>query len=833
MASPAAKLSRTKPYRARKPILMDGTDDAITDVDPTELPPQGFGDMGEPEEMPDGGMEVPLDGQPPKDIGGATMTESDDGTAIVDFSPQGQSGEEPEFDANLAEHLDDSVLNDIAEQVLTSTEEDKKSRADWESMMAEGINQLGLKIEDREWPFAGASGVWDTLMMEAVTRDQAMTMAELLPAGGPVKTQIIGTSSDELEAQAGRVKEWFNFYLTEGAPEYYDDRDQMFMWRALVGSVFTKTYFDPILGRPVSPFITPDNFIVSFTTSHLNTSPRYTHIIPMNPREMRLRQLSGFYRDIDLGKQMPQDLSPSESDAIRQATLRAEGRSSTDYEKDTMFFVHEQHVDMEIPGFEHKDKNGKETNLPVPYIISVDRESRKVLSIRRNWRKDDPICKKIQYFTHYKFLPGLGFYGYGYAHILGNPAKAATSLQRQIIDAATLNMFPGGLTNAQMKTGDNNVNIGPCEFRYVETGGEPIQNAIMPMPYKEPSAVSLALLDKVRENARNLANAQEIAVGEGRQDAPVGTTVALLEAATRVQAANIKRAHRAMRQEFKLFAALFAQYLPETPYPYLVQSNPNGKPPIMREDFSNRIDVIPVSDPNITSSAQRIMRAEAYLRLASQFPDIYDKYEANKNMLIEMGTDEAKIPRLLPPQAQAQSADPLSENQMVLGGKPVTAQNWQDHDSHIAVHQALQEVPAMQAHIAMHVGMKMRQQVQQQIGKPLPPLGQKMPPQLENQIAFMTAQAVKQIATDKGQDLSPERIAWEQTQVEAQGIMAKIDDSKRRQETEAYKANIASQDKQKELDTQLEIERLRNIAKIHDQTLRAKADAAKSQGKDN
>lgn len=816
MASRSVRATRTKPYRARKASI--DQEAALAGVVPSGT--DGMPTMSTDDDNP-GGMDVPVDDESPQttQMPGAQLTEQGDGGMMVEFgAPNINRGAKPDFDANLAEHLDETVLGNLAEQGIVSMEADKESRSDWEAMQAEGIKQLGLKIEDREWPFPGASGVYDTLMMEAVSRDHAMTCAELLPAGGPVKTQIIGASNDQLEAQASRVKEWFNFYLTEGAPEYYDDRDQMFFWRALVGSTFTKTYQDPILGRPVSPFITPDNFIVSFTTSHLDTSPRYTHIIPMNPREMRLRQLSGFYRDMELGEQSPTLLDNGNPDPIRDAVRNAEGRQARLYDKDIQYKVLEQHLDLDLEGFEHTDGYGDQTGLPCPYILTIDEESRKVLSLRRNWRQKDPTCRKIQYFTHYKFMPGLGFYGYGYAHILGNPTKAATSLQRQIIDAATLNMFPGGMTNAQLKTGDNNVNIGPCEFRYVETGGQPIQNAIMPMPYKEVSPVTLALLQSVRDNSRNLANAQEIAVGEGRQDAPVGTTVALLEAATRVQAANIKRAHRAMRQEFKLFAALFGEYLPDSPYPY---PTPGGQA-IMRQDFSNRVDIIPVSDPNITSSAQRMMRAQVYLTMSGQNPQIWDARSVNVNMLTEMGTDPKKIAEMLPPPAQAVPSDPLTENQWALSGKPLKAAEYQDHASHIQAHQVLAEqLPTIQSHIADHLGMQMRQHIQQVLGQQLPPMGTQMPPQIENQIAMAVAQAMDKIQKPQGDEPSPAAIAMAQIQVEAGRVQVLKEDSDKRQQTEAFKITLANQQAEQERQTKERIAQQNNAAALERTRLQA------------
>lgn len=823
MASRAARTTRTKPYRARKPPVSDAELAASTPRDSDGLlidghQPFAAADAENPIDI------NPQEPDPTQMVGSTAMTPTDEGGMDVEFNtPNINKGEKPEFDSNLAEYIDDSTLKLLADQAIDACDKDKDSRADWESAVAEGIKLLGLNREDRDWPFAGASGVYDTLLSEAVTRDQAQTMAELLPAGGPVKTQIIGQSNDELEDQANRVKEFFNYYLCEVAEEYYPDRDQMFFWRALVGSTFTKTYMDPVLGRPVSPFITPDNFIVSFTTSHLSTSPRYTQIIPMGLREMKQRQMVNFYKDIDLGMSSLLDIKQSTSDdAIRQAVEQTEGKTASFTDKDMEFTVLEQHVDLDLEGFEHTDGVGDPTGMPLPYILSIDRESKNVLGLRRNWKKSDTNARKIQYFTHYKFLPGLGFYGLGYAHILGNPAYATTSLLRQISDGVTLNMFPGGLTNAQMKTGDNNVNIGPCEFRYVETAGQPIQNAVMPMPYKEVSPVSLETYKTIRENASSLANTQEIAVGEGRQDAPVGTTVALLEAATRVQAANIKRAHRALRSELKLFGALFAEHLPDKPYPFPV----GAQGVLMKSDFANsRIDIIPVSDPNITSSAQRMMRAEVFMRMASQAPDKFDSYEVQKNMLSEMGVDAQKINRLLPPPQQAVPMDPLSENQFVLAGKPITTADWQDHQAHIAVHQALAQVPAMQAHIATHVGAQMRQQLQAQLGQ-LPQMGAKLPPELENKLSAMMAAAVQKIQSPDGQkDPTPEQIGWAQVQVEAQKVMADIENSKREQATQAFKATTQ---RQTDLDRMQSAER---IAMNRESTQRLRN--SKSNGKAN
>lgn len=709
---------------ARRPTTLEDT-----------LRPAFEGIGGVDVDMPQDGIDVELDNDGSSMVDGAELTETEDGGVEVNFEPELDLPEEVAFDANLALYMDDMDLNGLGEMLLGGVEEDRQSRGEWEATMSEGIKLMGLKIEDRQVPFKGACGVYDPLLAEAVVRWQAVACGELLPAGGPVKTQIVGVANEVLEAQASRVKDFMNLYLTELAPEFYEEFDQMLFWLALVGSTFKKVYQDRLLGRPVSRFVLPDNFIVSYGTTDLATSPRFCHISPMTKRNFRLAQLAGVYREIDIGDPQTDDNTQTpiqaEVDGVQGVEPGAEGTEE--------YRIYEVYADLNLVGFENED------GIPLPYIVTIEEGSRKVLSIYRNYEENDPTFQRIDCFTHYKFMPGVGFYGLGYAHLLGNSAKTATSIRRQLIDAGTLNNFPGGLRVKGMRIEDNNIGIGPTEFREIDTGGLPIQNAIMTMPYKEPSTVSLSLLKETYESARNLANTAEIAVGEGRQDAPVGTTVALMEAATRLQSATLKRAHKAFSKELKLLANLFGKYLPDEPYPFPVRG---GMAAIMRRDFENNIDVIPVSDPNISSSAQRMMRAEALLRFATQQPDQHNIREAYKQMYAEMGIPEEKIQLLMKADVpQAQPLDPLTENQNAILGLPLKAGAYQDHDAHIASHAPIAaENPALQAHINEHLALKMRVQVEQIIGQPLPPPGQPLPPQIENQIAVMVAQAMQQLA---------------------------------------------------------------------------------------
>ena len=748
----------------------------MTEADLLRPALEGIG--GPNEAMPETGIEFEFPTNSRQMLEGALLSEGDDGSVEVDFEPtEDEEGElESEHNENLCEYMSDMDLSGLAEQVMSGVADDLESRGDWETTMKRGIELLGLTFEDRTTPFNGACGVFDPLMAEAVIRWQAIARGELMPSAGPVKTQIVGVPNQDLEAQASRVQEWMNLYLTELAPEYYEEFDQMLMWLPLVGSTFKKVYQDPILGRPVARFITPQNFITSYNTTDLSTSPRFAHVTPMTKKQLKLAMLSGAYRNIDVGdpQQNLSESSPIQSEVDKVQGIEPGAEGTDEYN------IYEVYVDLDLKGFENED------GIPLPYIVTIDEQSRKVLSIRRNWKEGDDTFQKRDYFTHYKFIPGLGFYGLGYAHILGNSAKTATSIRRQLIDAGTLNNFPGGLRVKGMRIEDNNIGIGPTEFREIDTAGLPIQNAIMTMPYKEPSSVSLELLRETYEGARNLANTAEIAVGDGRQDAPVGTTVALMEAATRVQSATLKRAHKSLGKELKMIADLFGEYLPEVPYPFPVRG---GTKAIMRDDFDNNVDVIPVSDPNISSSAQRMMRAEALLRFATQAPELHNTQEAFRQMYIEMGIEPERVEALLPnkqPQ-QAVPLDPLTENQNAMMGMPLKAGEYQDHDAHIAAHMPIAEQnPNLQAHINEHMALKMRVQVQQIIGQPLPPPGTPLPPEIENQIAMAVAQAMQQLAPQYKPQAQPDPLV----EIEAAKVTQRASSDQLKANVELEKAKM-------------------------------------------
>lgn len=755
--------------------------------------------------MPGGSVEVML----PPDTASSEDIDLDPGIpAPAAIDPTLDHG------ANIAEALDETVLSMLASDVIEAAEEDDQSRSEWKAQVAEGMKLMGLTWEKRTYPFNGASGVYDGLMAEAVLRFQAIARGELLPAAGPVKTQIVGASSQELEDQASRVKMFMNLYLTDLAPEWYEEFDQMLLWLPLIGSAFKKVYQDSVLLRPVAPFIDPQNFIVPYTASDLETAVRMTEVLNMNRRRLRERQLNGLYRDISLPP--PEQNGISSDNPITTAVQQTEGVTPVTMAKgtDNDYQLLEQHRDMVIDGW---SEPGAPADLPLPYIITVEKNSRKVLGVRRNWKQGDTRYQRRPYYVHYKMFPGFGFYGMGYAHILGSAAASATATRRQLHDTATLNAFPGGLRVKGMRIEDNNLGIGPTEFREIDTGGQPIQQAVMSMPYKEPSPVMLELLRDTKGQAEKLVGNAEIAVGDGRQDAPVGTTVALLEQATKLQSASIKRGYQAQRREFKMIAAIFGETLPEKPYPFPV---PGAQAAIMRSDFSDRIDILPVGDPNVTNQAQRMLRAETVVRGAQTSPQIHDPRAAYQLMYEQMGFDAQQIARILPTPQQAQPLDPLSENQNAMLGMPVRAAPWQDHQSHIMVHQMLGEMPAMQAHIAEHMALQMRVMIESQLGMQLP-VGQQLPPEVENRVAMLTAKAVEAIKQQQpgANDPTPMQLAMEELRIQAQKIAQDYQTAQGKATLESYRANLEFQAKNLDRASKETIARINAAAKIESDRL--------------
>lgn len=769
-----------------------------------------------------GPTEIDLSGDPEvmsmlQEINGASIEDTEDGGSIVDFSSAPPDSDPiRDFDANLANHMSERDLNSVAEKLVEAVKEDIESRQDWESQLAEGMKLLGLKIEDRQFPFKGASGAVDPLLMEAILRGQANANAELIPPGGPVKSQVVGASSTQRNDKATRVKDWMNLYLTDLAPEYYPEFSHMLFWWYFAGSAFKKVYQHPLLRRPVSPFLRADQLVVSYDTRSMFDCPRLTHISEMSRRQVRSLQLTGYWRDFDLIDSSPDDQQTTLESAIDQASGVYNPNGNSLYNGDETFKFYECHVDLDLRGFEHRIEGASvPSGLPLNYRISLDPDTMKVAAIYRNWREGDPAFLKKQQFIHYKLLQGPGFYGLGMCHILGNSTKAATSLTRQIIDNNTLNMFPGGLKQKGLRIEENSLMIGPCQFVEIDTAGQPINQAFMPMPYKEVSPVSLSTLQHIQENGRRLSGATEIAVGDGRQDAPVGTTIALMEAANKIESQMIKSGHQSMRQELKLFKELFRESLPNAPYPFPVRG---GMSTIMRTDFSDEVDIIPVSDPNITSSSQRLVMAQGKLTMGLQAPPgTHDISMLYRQVYEAMGMPDDQINQIMPPPQQAKPEDPLSENQKALMGGQLKAGLEQDHEAHIEVHKALGEMPQMQAHIAEHLALKMRVDVQRVLGMPLPPPGQQLPPEIENQIAILTAQAMRVLEMERGgPEPTAAQIAMQDLQIKAQKVRQDMEIAKQKVALGAFQSQLKNQEKDEDRKMKWDIEVLRASANTAD-----------------
>jgi len=626
---------------------------------------------------------------------------------------QGMEVEVEEYDhnANLAEVLDDSILGALSSDLGSQVDEDRGSRDEWEEAIANGLTLLGINYEERSQPFMGASGVTHPLLSEAVTQFQAQAYKEMLPPGGPIKTQIVGQQSKEVEDQAQRVKDFMNYQVTEVMEEYDLDTDQMLFYLPITGSTFKKIYFDPIRQRAVSKFVPAEDLVVPYSATDLATAERYTHVVRMTYNDIRKMQVGGIYRDVSL--------SISEDDES-DSTIRGKADEIQGLRpgySDEMYTLHEVHVDLDLEGFEDMDAEGEPTGIKLPYIVTMDEASGQILSIVRNWREMDPLRRKRQFFVHYKFLPGFGFYGFGLLHMIGGLSRAATSILRQLIDAGTLSNLPGGFKARGVRIRNDDEPVNPGEFRDLDAPGGDIRNAIIPLPYKEPSGTLAQLLGVVVDSGRRFAQVADSKVADVNAQAPVGTTVALIEQGSKVISSIHKRLHYAQKSEFRLLAEIFANN--PVPYPYMIAQNID--PNIMAQDFDGRVDVLPVSDPSIFSMAQRLSLAQTQLQLAQAAPQMHNMYEAYRRMYDAL--DIKNIDNILPPPQPPAPMDPGTENARVLMGQPLQAFPPQDHMAHIRVHAAMLQQPAtatnpqafmmLQAHVQEHVAMHARDLVQE------------------------------------------------------------------------------------------------------------------------
>ncbi len=663
-----------------------------------------------------------------------------------------------EFGMNLAEVLDESHLHELSSDLVGQVETDIEGRKDWADTFVKGLDVLGFKYEERMDPWEGACGVNSTVLAEAAIRFQAEAMSETFPASGPVKTKILGEETKEKEEAAGRVKADMNYELTENMIEYRPEHERMLYSLGLAGSAFKKVYFDPNLGRQVAIYISAEDVIVPYGASNIESAERVTHVMRKTKNELKKLQAAGFYRDIDLGEPEPYHTD------IEEKKAEDGGYSLTN---DDRYAVYEIHADLLIDGIDDDD------GIARPYVVTIERGSGEVLAIRRNYEEGDPLTLKRQHFVHYVYVPGFGFYGLGLIHIIGGYARAGTSLIRQLVDAGTLSNLPGGLKSRGLRIKGDDSPINPGEFKDVDVPSGSIRDNIMPLPYKEPSQTLLALLNQITTEGRRLGAISDMDISDMSANAPVGTTLALLERTLKPMAAVQARVHYAMKQEFKLLKAIMAEYAP-TEYAYVPY---RGEVSAKRADYL-MVDVIPVSDPNNSTMAQRVVQYQTVLQMSAQAPQIYDLPQLHRQMIEVLGVKNAD--KLVPTKDDAKPADPISENMDALVGKPMKAFIYQDHEAHIATHtsfmqdpmmaqmigqnpQAKQIMASLQAHIAEHLGFAYRTKIEEKLGVPLPAPNEEMDEDMEVQLSRLVADAGKQL-TQANQKQAAQQKAQQQQQ---------------------------------------------------------------------
>ena len=739
---------------------------------------------------------------------------SEDGGAIVDFEP---STDMPDsgFYANLAEDLDDRVLGSLASELTSDFDANKASRQDWEDAYANGLELLGFNYSERSEPFRGASGVTHPLLAEAAVQFQAQAFNELLPAGGPVRTAIVGSADAAKSDQAQRVKDFMNFYITNVMEEYTPEFDQMLFYLPLAGSTFKKVYYDEGIDRAVSKFVAAEHLVVPYETADLETCPNITHVVRMSLNELRKKQIGGFYRDIPVLPQQAVD-DDLESEIDRITGLEP---SSVDYDCTLL----ECHVDLDLEGYEDKGQDGEPTGIKLPYIVTISQDNGQVLSIRRNYRENDPNMEKIQYFVHYKFLPGFGFYGLGLIHTIGGLSRTATAALRQLIDAGTLSNLPAGFKARGLRIRDDDEPLQPGEFRDVDAPGGAIRDSLMPLPFKGPDGTLFNLLGFVVDAGRRFATITDLKVGDGNQQAAVGTTIAMMEQGSRVMSAVHKRLHYAMKVEFKLLSRVMAESLPPV-YPYSIEGVDSA---VKAQDFDDRIDVIPVSNPNVFSQAQRIALAQTKMQLASQAPQIHNMYEVYRDMYEALGVRDIDKYLMNEEAQQPVPKDPAQENQEALDGKKMQAFPGQNHEAHIMAHLVMSGSPLvsanpmvavnLQKHVFQHVQIDAVERAMRESGMEGQ---QQVPPEVQMQIdalaAVYMAEGMKAVQ-DMGRQLSGSAqpdpvVALKQQELQLDALAEQND--KEREERELNLKQAQMMDKSRQFDERIRSQEEQTAARI-------------------
>ena len=741
----------------------------------------------------------------------AEITMLPDGGVEITLEPEKETGK-GEFGENLAESLEEGYLQTLASELIELVEDDINARKDWADTYVKGLEVLGFKYEERTEPWQDACGVYSTVLAEAAIRFQAESMSETFPAAGPVKTAIIGMINKEKEDAAARVRDDMNFQLTEKMVEYRPEHERMLYSLGLAGSAFKKVYFDPRLGRQVSIYIPAEDVIVPYGASHIESAERVTHIMRKTKNEVLRMQDAGFYREVDLGEPVQFHTD------IEKKKAEEGGYSLT---QDDRYAIYEIHVDYCLEGVDDEDDE-----LPKPYVITIDKGTGEILAIRRNWEPEDPLYLKRQHFVHYVYVPGFGFYGLGLIHIIGGYARAGTSIIRQLVDAGSLANLPGGLKSRGLRVKGDDTPIAPGEFRDVDVPSGSIKDNIMTLPYKEPSQTLLQLLNQITEEGRRLGAISDMNISDMSAQAPVGTTLALLERTLKPMAAVQSRVHFAMKQEFKLLKAIIADYAPSD-----YEFDPETSDRKARKSDYATTEVIPVSDPNSSTMAQRVVQYQAVLQMAQGAPQIYDLPQLHRQMIEVLGVKNAD--KLVPTTDDQKPRDPVSENMSVLSGKPVRAFIYQDHEAHLAVHQSFMQDPmiaqqigqnpaaqqmmaALQAHIAEHTGFLYRKQLEERLGVTLPPPNEELPEEIETALSQLMAEGAKQL-----QQAHQQQAAQQQAQQQAQDPLFQLEQQKvQLQQAEIERKAAKDQADQEFKDKQLQLEMVKAAGAVQNEKSR-------------
>ena len=751
-----------------------------------------------------------------------------DGQPILEIKPYEETDDA--FEANLAEQLDEAVLQSLASDLVADYGDDVAGRKDWMQTYVDGLELLGLKIEERSEPWEGACGVYHPILAEALVKFQSETMMATFPAAGPVKTKIIGKETPAKKASAERVQEDMNYQLTDVMKEFRPEHERMLWGLGLAGNAFKKVYFDPHLDRQVSMFVPAEDLVVPYGASDLDSAERVTHVMRKTENELKRLQHAGFYRDIDLGA--PDNVL----DEVEKKIAEKLGFRAT---SDDRYKLLEMHVHLDLPGFEHKD-DGKATGIALPYVVTIEKGANKVLAVRRNWEPDDETYQPRQHFVHYGYVPGFGFYCFGLIHLIGAFAKSGTSLIRQLVDAGTLSNLPGGFKTRGMRVKGDDTPIGPGEWRDVDVPSGTLRDNLLPLPYKEPSQVLAGLMDKIMEEGRRFANTADVSLSDMSAQAPVGTTLAILERTLKNMSAIQARVHYSMKQELGLLKGIIADYAPEE-YNY----DPDvGSRKAKRSDYDN-VDVIPVSDPNAATMAQKIVQMQAVFQMAQANPQIFNMPLLNRQMLDVMGIKDAD--KLVPMDEDQKPLDPVTENQNVLMMKPVKAFLYQDHQAHITVHMSAMQDPkiqqllqgnpqapmmmqAMMAHVNEHLGFEYRRQIEQQLGMPMPAEKDEegddnhLMPEVEARLSPMLAQAAQRLLQKNAQEVQQAQAQKQAqdplVQMQQQELQLKGQELQRKAQKDQTDAALKVQ--------QLQIERERIASQQQTDDKRIKVDAVKA-----